>query len=332
MLFGEAGNDTYIFRRDSGQDIIIDSDPTAGNTDTIWLGSNLTPNDVSLRRIGNDLVVRINETTDKLTVRDYFRNDSPLNRIEQIQFQDGTTWDVNEIYHRITLPTETDDIIHGSTGNDTLQGYGGDDTLYGHEGNDNLLGGTGVDKLYGDAGDDTLDGGSGDDIIDGGLGNDTYIFGKGSGRDTITDTDTTDGNIDIIKLGTDITPADIKLQRIGEDLKISINGTIDTLTVKNWFLNEDPRYLVENIKFANGTLWDVGTVKQMVIQGTESNNTLIGYSSPDIINGLAGNDQIYGRTDGQMAQGKRRKEKGERQMAKGLLLFTFCPLPFAFNH
>lgn len=57
QLLGEGGNDTYIFRVGSGQDKIIDTDPTAGNTDTIWIGSNLTPDDITLRRSGNNLVV-----------------------------------------------------------------------------------------------------------------------------------------------------------------------------------------------------------------------------------------------------------------------------------
>jgi PAS domain S-box-containing protein len=56
-----------------------------------WLGSNLTPNDAYLRRSGNDLVLRIVDTTDILPVKDFFKNDSTLNRVEQIQFMDGTS-------------------------------------------------------------------------------------------------------------------------------------------------------------------------------------------------------------------------------------------------
>jgi len=104
-LYGEAGNDTYIFRRGSGQDIIVDADPTPNNTDTIWLGSNLTPEDVILRRNGNNLVQKIIDTTDTLTVQDYFRNDSPLNRIEQIQFMDGTLWTHEDILIEIVKPS-----------------------------------------------------------------------------------------------------------------------------------------------------------------------------------------------------------------------------------
>lgn len=62
-LLGEAGSDTYLFCRGSGEDTILDSDPTAGNTDTHWLGSHLTPADITLRQLGHH-VLSLNGTTD----------------------------------------------------------------------------------------------------------------------------------------------------------------------------------------------------------------------------------------------------------------------------
>ena len=171
-LMGEAGNDTYIFRRGSGQDTITDSDPTPNNTDTIWLGSNLIPADVTLRRAGNNLVLSITNTPDTLTVNGYFTNDSPFNRIERIQFQDGTTWTDSDILRGTFLPTSGDDVLYGGSGDDTLTGAGGNDTLYGQ---------------------------AGDDALEGGPGNDIYIYNRGDGSDTITDYDVTPGNTDTIR-------------------------------------------------------------------------------------------------------------------------------------
>jgi hypothetical protein len=37
------------------------------------------------------MVLRTVDTTDILTVKDFFKNDSTLNRVEQIQFMDGTS-------------------------------------------------------------------------------------------------------------------------------------------------------------------------------------------------------------------------------------------------
>jgi hypothetical protein len=110
VLYGETGNDTYIFRRGSGQDTIIDYDPTPGNIDTIFLGSSLTPEDITLRRAGDNLVLKIKDTDDTLTVKDFFR--SVLNKIEKIQFMDGTVWTEADITRLAHSPTEGDDIVY----------------------------------------------------------------------------------------------------------------------------------------------------------------------------------------------------------------------------
>jgi trimeric autotransporter adhesin len=127
-LYGETGSDTYLFRRGSGQDTIVDWDATTGNVDTIWLGGNLTPDDVVVRRMGFDLVLSIIGTNDTLTVNQYARSDSSLNRIEQIQFMNGVVWGEQEIFERIYAPTEADDFLYGRTVGETMHGLGGDDT------------------------------------------------------------------------------------------------------------------------------------------------------------------------------------------------------------
>ncbi|WP_198370294.1 choice-of-anchor I family protein [Roseomonas rosulenta] len=86
------------------------------------------------------------------------------------------------------------DLITGGKGDDTLDGGLRDDTIDGGEGNDLVLGGVGRDSLSGGAGNDTvegglgidtIEGGAGDDLLIGGSGLDRFIFGTGSGHDTI---------------------------------------------------------------------------------------------------------------------------------------------------
>ena len=48
------------------------------------------------------------------------------------------------------------------------------------------------------------------------------------------------------------------------------------------------------IEFADGTVWDLDTVKEMVLQGTNSADSLYGYAGDDTIAGLGGNDRLYG--------------------------------------
>jgi len=49
-LYGEEGNDTYLFRTGSGKDVILETDTTPDNRDTIWIGSFLTPDDIAVKR------------------------------------------------------------------------------------------------------------------------------------------------------------------------------------------------------------------------------------------------------------------------------------------
>ncbi|MFC1835194.1 calcium-binding protein [Thermodesulfobacteriota bacterium] len=320
-LYGQGGNDTYIFRVYSGHDTIVESDPTPGNTDTIWLGSNLTPEDIVLRRLGNNLILSIEASSDTLTVRDFFRNGSTLNRIEQIQFWDGTVWTYDDMIRAAFAPTDGDDTIYdmmdldelsggagndalyglagndilngdggsdrlyGSTGDDTLNGDAGDDSLYGGAGADTLDGDAGDDSLYrgagadtldGDAGDDRLDGGAGDDTLDGGAGNDyldgwtgndTYRVYRGSGNDVIADRDASAGNIDTIEFGADILPSDIEVERLWSDVKLTITGTQDSVTIDRYLDRYTSDYEVEEIRFADGTVWGLDYIKDILVTG-----------------------------------------------------------------
>jgi predicted outer membrane repeat protein len=60
---------------------------------------------------------------------------------------------------------------------------------------DTVIGGKGNNILEGGDGDELLDGKAGNDRLTGGDGADTFMFGKGYGRDTITDFDPTEGDI-----------------------------------------------------------------------------------------------------------------------------------------
>ncbi len=190
-----------------------------------------------------------------------------------------------------------DDWLYAGADNDVLLGGAGSDGLYGGDGNDTLNGGPGNDSLYGDNGADDLEGGGGSDYLAGGPGTDTYHFGRGSGSVSIREDDTTiPAVIDTIQLGSGILPPDVTLRRWpGYDLHLAINGATDQLGVSNFFWAESPGNQIEQIRFEDGTVWDVATIMQMVLQPTAGDDVLTGYSTPDTISGLDGNDQLYGR-------------------------------------
>lgn len=78
------------------------------------------------------------------------------------------------------------DLLVGGPGDDILSGENGADQLLGGAGSDTLFGGNGADQLFGGAGNDTLVGGAGADILSGGAGFNLYFYeGDTNGVDTI---------------------------------------------------------------------------------------------------------------------------------------------------
>ena len=178
-------------------------------------------------------------------------------------------------------------------------------------GNDHLEGGAGNDQLYANEGADVLDGGAGDDQLNGGLGNDIYLFGSGSGHDTIWDYDWNAGNSDSIRLGTGITAQNLRITRDSANLILTLESG-DSLTLSNWYI--DPANRIETLQFADGSVWDAATLtNQAIYQGTAGNDNLgVGWTyeavhlqgldgddnlsssnGDDILEGGAGNDTLY---------------------------------------
>jgi len=289
-LEGGLGSDIYQFGRGSGQDTIdnfTENDSTVGRQDTILLGAGIATTDVVTIRSGDDLILTINGTSDKLTVNGYFSADATTaSAVDAIQFANGTLWTINTLKSRV---------LSGTTGNDTITGYATEDTLYGGNGDDVLDGADGGDYLYGGNGNDVLSGGSGSDYLSGEGGSDTYLFGRGSGQDIIYNYDESIGRQDIIQFAADVNAGDVVLVRSNNDLLLTISGTTDTLRVQNYFIGDGVGgFAVDAIRFADGTSWDIDTVKYKVLQGTAGNDVLLAYAAGSVVNGNDGNDYLYG--------------------------------------
>ena len=192
--------------------------------------------------------------------------------------------------------------LTGSSGDDALIGTDGNDKLYGENGNDLLFGGLGNDSLYGGLGNDILIGGKGNDYLEGGKGNDTYRFARGDGQDTIYDYDTTAGNKDVIEFAEGINPEDVVVLRNGNHLVFKLVGTTDQITVSSYFTNQ-AYYAVEEVHFADGTVWDLLKIDQLVTQGTDGNDTLYALARAPNLSGGAGNDTLHGDANANILDG-----------------------------
>lgn len=280
VLQGGPGNDTYLIARGDGQDTITDTDTTVGSVDRIQYAADILPSEVAATRSGNNLLLSVAGTTDRITVTNYFENDGTTSfSLEQIEFlSDSTIWDVNIVKQLVIVPTANNDTIIGYATDDNLAGLDGADVLRGAAGNDTLDGGTGNDELYGQG------------------GSDIYLFARGNGQDIIINADLdSPGTTDVLSFASDIAPADIVVTRVSNDLLMSIPGTVDEVRVKDYFF--DGLNLVEEIRFSEGTVWTQQTISSFVpINGTSGNDLLSGTNGNDVINGLGGNDTLIGGT------------------------------------
>src|SRR5207244_2368759 len=176
-----------------------------------------------------------------------------------------------------------------------LTGGSGNDTLIGFTSGDLSTGGAGDDTLIGDAGNDVLDGGTGNDYLQGDGGPDTYIFNRGYGQDVIYDYEAWTTAVNVIQLGAGIAPSDVTARRGGvgsNDLVLTIAGTSDRLTVTSDFNTWSSG--IQEIHFADGTVWNGATIRQQALTGGSGNDTLIGFTSGDLSTGGAGDDTLIG--------------------------------------
>jgi len=193
--------------------------------------------------------------------------------------------------------SSADDVLSGMEGNDKLFGNHGDDLLDGGDDNDSLVGGNGDDWLEGGDGNDTLAGGLGDDLLMGGDGSDQYLFGLGDGQDII-DNLGDDDTVDQLVLRIGIDSSMIELQGDSDntdDLIIAIKGTTDRVSIQDYFVDES--YQLDEIKFADGTVWRKAQLNLMpiMIRGEEeSEDVLFGTERHEMIEGLSGDDWLEG--------------------------------------
>lgn len=126
--------------------------------------------------------------------------------------------------------------IETGSGHDKLTGNAGTNHLIAGAGNDVLIGGAGNDRLNGGDGADRLTGGKGNDVLIGGAGADVFVFGRGDGRDRITDFQ---DNVDLIRVTGGFDFDDVTIGASGRDTVIRFGGTTVILDkVSSWSIGE----------------------------------------------------------------------------------------------
>ena len=312
FLVGSGRGDHYHFERGDGRDTIDERGRETGwaENDRIYLGAGITVDEVVLTRDGTDLLILIGDGDNEIRVLTWYEH--AYNRIAELRFADGTTWDENTLHARGLA-------LYGGVGNDVLVGLDNQaNLLYGNEGDDTLTGAIGQDTLHGGAGNDLLTtpftnnsttrfhGGTDDDVMLGSGRADYYYFERGDGNDIIDERGrhTNYAENDRVYLGAGITVDEVVLTRDGTDLLILIGGGDNEIRVLAWYEHVYNR--IAELRFADGTIWDESTLnaKGLVLHGGSDDdvleslnsqaNLLYGHDGNDTLIGGTGQDTLYG--------------------------------------
>ena len=269
-LVGGTGNDTYVV--DNTGDVVTEL--TDEGTDlvqssvTYTLSSNVEnltlTGSSGLSGTGNALDNVLVGNSGANTLRGYEGNDTLDGGTGNDTMLGGTgndTYVVNATGDVVTeLANEGADLVRSAvtytlgnnieslllTGTSAINGTGNalDNMLTGNSGTNSLTGGAGNDTLEGAAGTDTLTGGTGADI---------YLHGRGYGADTVVENDATAGTVDVAKFLSGVGYDQLWFVRPSgtNNLEISIIGTSDKLTIKDWY--KGSQYQVEEIRTTDGS-------------------------------------------------------------------------------
>ncbi|HBH18393.1 MAG TPA: hypothetical protein DDX14_05550, partial [Cyanobacteria bacterium UBA9579] len=322
-LYGYTGNDTYIFNTGDGQDVISDE----SGTDTVSFGAGILSTDVSFVMSGYNLKAEFANSIDSITFTSWFS--SPVYKIENFQFSNGTIITVNDI---------DSVLLNGTTSNDTLIGTDANNNFYGNTGADSMVGGAGNDSYFvdntgdivvensnegidiifttvdytlpenvenitlvstyrtitGNALDNTITASSGGCTLSGGAGNDTYVINATSNSFSSIRTLSETSGTDIIRFGETLIRENILFTKSNNDLIITFTDRdYDRINIQNWFVNES--YKIEQFEFSDGsTLTNSEISIRQPQTGTEGNDSITGTDYIDYIIGQAGDDVING--------------------------------------
>jgi Ca2+-binding RTX toxin-like protein len=168
-------------------------------------------------------------------------------------------------------------------GDDRLGGVFNGAALFvrGGDGNDTITGTDAGDALDGDAGNDSLQGAAGNDVLNGGVGNDVFLVNH-----LDTGDDVKNGGEGNDRLIGDRDPGnDVYTGGAGVDLLDFRGGTVGVSVSLDGVANDGPAGQADN---AGAGLEN--------LRGGSGNDTLVGDSARNLIEGLAGDDTLRGGT------------------------------------
>lgn len=212
-----------------------------------------------------DLVVKVAATGETLTLRDFGEIDLQSGQISfagQILFDDGSNVDLLDLID--------EQVQSYQTGTDQ------DDELF-------------------QVTNAQLDGGAGDDVLNGVAARATdYVFGTGSGNDTIVDGFGSNAQPNRVLFGPGVANEDVRfdLNAASGTLTVTIIATGETLTIPRQLLGDNT--VINQFIFEDGTTLDRGDILVQVNAQDTSRNVIDGGDGDDYLAGGLGSDTLSG--------------------------------------
>lgn len=232
LLDGGAGND--LFNAGDGADTLVGG---AGNDDL----NGEAGDDLMIGGAGDDVYV-VTSSADSIVE---LANEGYDHVDTYVNWTLGDNQDSLRLYGAAQMGTgnSLSNGITGSANADTLRGLGG------------------VDILIGLGGNDTIEGGTGNDLVNGMSGNDTYRFWRGDGSDTLTDSDDTAGNSDLLAFQ-DAASDQLWFRHVGNNLVVSIIGGTDRIAISGWYAGDSQH--IETFTDSDGKVLSHTNVEALV--------------------------------------------------------------------
>ncbi len=293
-LIDGDGADTYVYQAGGGNIIIRNTSWSVTPDDTLLL-ENLSKDDITLQRVGQDVLITVVADSGRVIIDDFFEPNQYsqlIHEIGRIVFEDGTILTASDIKSIVMKGTEGSDRLQGTAGNDYLDGGEGSDYIYGSGGDDVLEGGAGYNEVYGGDGNDILSSRGGGKLSDG-SGSDVYIYSHGIESLSVTNYSLLSDDTLVLR-GVD--KDQVRLSRDGDNLFVLFNDSTHQVFLDRFF-KADPQknyFEISRFVFDDGTSWDSAYIKAAVQLGTPYADYIKGTESDDVLSGEGGNDYIIG--------------------------------------
>ncbi len=248
-IYSEVGDDTFIFNLGDGQDVVYEKQ----GVDTFYFGNGISWDDLTFEQSGNDMIIKINNTSDQITVKDWFLTSGEdykydNNKIEIFEFADGSKHYKDEIL----VGDNTDALVYNmSELGDYIETADNYKTVINFKSGWNH-------------------------VVAGENSNDTYVLTEGDADIFIQDY----SGENTLKFGEGITLANTVFERTEEGMNITVNDNNSHI-----FISGDG---VSNFEFADGTV--ISDIKNYLTSDVTSSDYTMG-TNLKVLN-ITGDDDV----------------------------------------